>query len=154
AAAIGMADEHEIAQPFVFDDAKHIGNVQGEVDARAEQVCSVAETGVRRCEHVVPAGAQAVDDALPGPAAMPGAVNEDEGLGVSGWHVASASSLFSLHAVKTWMRGSSPRMTLRGQARFHRSGVACGKAGNGPQQRLFPVSAQKLPSRGPMIGKT
>jgi hypothetical protein len=38
-------------------------------------------------------------------------VHEDEGLGVSGLHVLSASSLFSLHALKAWMRGSSPRMT-------------------------------------------
>jgi len=50
-------------------------------------------------------------------------VHEDEGLGVSGLHVVSASSLFGLHALKTWMRGSSPRMTTESYIRFHRSGL-------------------------------
>jgi hypothetical protein len=140
-----MADQHEIPQPLVFDDAKHIGNVQGEIDARAKQMRTLAETGVRRGEHAVPAGAQPVGHALPCPAAMPGTVYEDEGLGVSGLHVLSASSLFGLHALKTWMRGSSPRMTTERLYPLPQVGVACGKAGNG----LKPQTTAHVSGIGP-----
>ena len=104
-----MADQHHIGQPLVFDDADHVGDVQGEIDAGAQQVRALAEAGERRGEHLVPARSQPVDDAPPGPAAMPGAVNEDEGFGVSGLHVVSASSLFGLHAVDSlWIARVKP----------------------------------------------
>jgi hypothetical protein len=81
AAAIGMADQHEVPQLLVFDHAEHIGDVQGEVDAGPKQMRALAETGERRRKDGVSPGAQPVGDATPGPAAMPGAVHEKEGFG-------------------------------------------------------------------------
>src|SRR5262245_49885605 len=136
-----MADQYEAPDLLVFDHADYVGNVQREIDAGTKEVRTLAEAGQRRGKHDVSAGSQPVGDTSPGPAAMPGTVYKDEGLCVSGLHVVSAvmagrpSTSSSLHAVKTWMRGSSPRMT-KGRGRFHRLGVACGKAGNGPKPRV------------------
>lgn len=74
-----MADQHEIPQLLVFDHAEHIGDVQREIDAGAQQMRAVAETSERRGECAMSARAEPVDDAPPGPSAMPRPVNEDEG---------------------------------------------------------------------------
>src|SRR5262249_2498011 len=85
-----MADQHEVPQLLVFDHTEDVGDVQGEIDAGTQQVRALAEAGQRRGEHDVSTCPQPVDDAAPGPAAMPGAVDKDEGLCVSGWHVSGA----------------------------------------------------------------
>jgi hypothetical protein len=73
-----MADQHAIRDPLVCDDAKHVGDVERQVDVWMEQMRAFAKSGERRREHLVPARPQPVGDTPPGPAAMPGAVDEEE----------------------------------------------------------------------------
>ena len=47
----------------------------------AERLRALAEPGQRRGEHLVAFGGEQVGDAAVAPAAVPGAVNEDEGVG-------------------------------------------------------------------------
>ena len=47
-AAIGMADENDIGQICVVDNANHVLNMRVEIDLTAEEVLSGADTGQRR----------------------------------------------------------------------------------------------------------
>ena len=74
-----MADQHDVVEALIFDDAEHVGDVQREIDARVQLVRALAEAGEGGRKDTMSARAQPVGDAAPVPAAAPGAVDEDEG---------------------------------------------------------------------------
>src|SRR5262249_8215279 len=61
------------------DDAEHVGDVQRKIDAGMQQMRTLAEAGQRRRERIMTSRAQPVGNPLPAPAAVPRAVDEDEG---------------------------------------------------------------------------
>src|SRR5262249_27356298 len=79
-AAIGMADQHGVAQALPFEDVDDIGDVGGEVHLAVDEMRALAEPGHGRGEHLVALLLQEVRDPPPAPAAVPGAVHEHEGL--------------------------------------------------------------------------
>ena len=40
-----MADQHDVVEAFIFNDAEHVGDMQREIDARVQLVRALAEAG-------------------------------------------------------------------------------------------------------------
>ena len=78
-AAIGMADQHDVLQFLPFDEVRDVGNVRVEIDRSGAERCERSATPVkRRREDVMALRGKKPRHALPAPAAMPGAVNENK----------------------------------------------------------------------------
>src|SRR5262245_17831012 len=102
-----MTDEHEIPNPFILDHARHVGDVQGKIDSGVAKVPALAKAGQRRREYDVAACPQPVGDASPGPAAVPRAVDEDEGYRRSFLHPVSPVAMAHDPVSSPRKRGSS-----------------------------------------------
>ncbi len=81
-----MADEHDVGELFGADEAANVLDMGRKIHRFVEQVRALAEAGERRREHAPAAGFQPVGDEAPAPAAVPGAVDEDEGRGRGSAH--------------------------------------------------------------------
>ena len=73
-------DQHDIRQVFPQQVVHQIGGEDREVDIRRHQVGALAQPGLGRGGHPVAAGPERPGHPLPAPAAMPGAVQQHEGL--------------------------------------------------------------------------
>src|SRR5262245_19674591 len=78
--AIGMDDQTNVVEVFPFDHVDDVGDVSVEDDILAHEVRALADAGEGRREYLMPALLQKIGHATPAPAAVPGAVYEDEGL--------------------------------------------------------------------------
>src|SRR5207302_3860142 len=123
-AAVAVADEHRALQTLVAQNADDVGDVGGEIDGRRGEVGALADAGERRREDLVAGRAQEVRNALPHPAAAPGAVNQYEiqglAVGAVGLNMLDMSMSSSLTAA---LLRASISASLRGV-----SLVACSKA--------------------------
>ena len=76
-----MRHQANARQILPFEQVDDVGDVGVEVDVVAEQVRAVADAGQRGGVDLVTAGLQQVGHPPPAPAAVPGAVDQHEGLG-------------------------------------------------------------------------
>src|SRR5215471_14475181 len=96
-----MAAQDHVRQFLAMDDADDVLDVRAEIDRAAHQMGAFAKSGQSRRIDLVPSLAQQPRHPLIAPAAMPGAVNQNEGGHESSWisgiysitSSASASSL-------------------------------------------------------------
>jgi hypothetical protein len=104
-AAVGMADQDEVAERLALDGAADVLDVGGEVDVAAEQMAPLAEAGERGRVDPVSGAAERLGDRRPGHAAAPGAVHDHVGLG-------HRASFHATLARMSWVRpGISTIMT-------------------------------------------
>jgi len=82
--AIGMADERHIPEVFVFEDIHDVLNMCFQRDGVAHEMRAFAKPCQGRREDLVSFGAQQISHPPPATAAMPGAMNEHEGLWLGG----------------------------------------------------------------------
>ena len=75
---LGMADQNDIGQIRVVDNADHILNMRVEIDLTAEEVLACADTGQGRSLHFMPRLAQPRRQLSPNHAAGPAAMHQDE----------------------------------------------------------------------------
>ena len=75
-AAVAVADEDDVAQIFHLEQRDDVGDVRVEVDVRPRQVRALAEAGEGRGKDFM--SFQQWTDQTPAPAAVPGAVHENE----------------------------------------------------------------------------
>jgi hypothetical protein len=73
-----MATQHNVRQFLAADDTDDVLNVRVEIDRAVHQVSALAEAGQSRRVDLVPGLTQQPRHPLVAPAAMPGAVNENE----------------------------------------------------------------------------
>src|SRR5262249_2879860 len=88
-AAEAVADESDVVEILVFDHVGDVGHEEVEIDRLGNQVRALAEAGLRRRGHGVPASTLDRGDFAPAPAAVPRAVQKYVGLRCSrasdGW---------------------------------------------------------------------
>ena len=77
-AAIAVPDQHDIAQIFILDDAKHVLNMGFQVVRGTGQMSPFAQPGVARCEEFMSGRRHERPHLLPGPRRRPGAVGEHD----------------------------------------------------------------------------
>jgi len=77
-AAVGVADQNNVRQPFFLDDIHDIGDVGVEIDARTHQMDALAQPSQCRRIGFVAGLAQLLGDRTPVPAADPSAMNQHE----------------------------------------------------------------------------
>src|SRR5216683_4759131 len=77
-AAIGIADENDIGQILLVDNADHVLNMRVEIDLTVEEVLALADTGQRRSVYFMPRLAQPWRQLPPNHAPSPGAMHQDE----------------------------------------------------------------------------
>jgi hypothetical protein len=102
------SDNSSASMTLTMSDVKGIQR-----DVFRQQMLALAEPGLRRGEHKVAGAAQPVRDPAPAPSAMPGAVNQHEGL-------RRGRRLFR-HAVRS-RRRTRDRHCLQNIAAFHDNG--------------------------------
>ncbi len=73
-----MADQDEVGQILIVDDAEHILDMGAEIDVAVEQMLALAQPGQRRRVDFVPRLTQRPRHWPPQEAAAPGAVNQNE----------------------------------------------------------------------------
>src|SRR6185312_17487926 len=78
-AAIGMADQNDLAEILIVDNAEHVLDMRVEVDAAIDQMLALADAGQGRAQHIVPRLAQPLLDRFPDNASRPRAMNQYEG---------------------------------------------------------------------------
>src|SRR5204863_63307 len=78
-AAVAMADEDHVPQVLELEHRDDILHMRVQVGVGARQVRALADAGERWREHLVAGRAQQWDDLPPAPAAVPAAVDKDEG---------------------------------------------------------------------------
>src|SRR5690606_10269596 len=81
---IGMADKDDVGEFLALEDLRDILDVEIEVDDIDSEMAPFAQPGQRRSVDDMPLRAKKCRDVAVTPAAMPGAVNEDECLRASG----------------------------------------------------------------------
>jgi hypothetical protein len=74
-----MATQHRVRQLLAADDTDDVLNVRVEIDRAVDQVSALAEAGQSRRIDLVPGLAQQPRHPFVAPAAMPSAVNQNEG---------------------------------------------------------------------------
>ena len=74
----GMADENDIIELLESDDAADVRDVRLQTHIGTGQVLTLAAARAGGCEHAVPLGFQQRPHVPPHPAAVPGAVDQDE----------------------------------------------------------------------------
>ena len=60
-AAIAVADQHDVAQVFIFDDVEDVLDMGFEIDRRIRQMRALAKTGVGRRDQPMPGGLPSAD---------------------------------------------------------------------------------------------
>src|SRR5207302_3987550 len=78
-APIGMRHQTEVREIFPSDDVDDVGEVEVEIDILAHEMGAFAEPGQGWSENPMTFVLQQIAHASPAPAAVPGAMNEDEG---------------------------------------------------------------------------
>ena len=78
AAGVAVTDQHEVVEAFELDQADDVRDMGRQPDPGPEQMRAVGQAGKRRREDAVSGRGQQARDARPAPAAMPGAVHQDE----------------------------------------------------------------------------
>jgi hypothetical protein len=76
-----MAAQYHVGQVLPPHHVDDIGDVGLHVDPNAQEMRTLAESCQRRRENAVAGVAKPVGDPPPTPAAVPSAVDEDEGIG-------------------------------------------------------------------------
>jgi hypothetical protein len=77
-------DQADVLEVLPFEHVDEVGDVGVEIDVLAHEVRALADASERRREDLVALLFQEVGDAPPAPAAMPRAVHQHEGLGLTG----------------------------------------------------------------------
>ena len=77
--AVAVADQHDVAEVLVLEDAEHVLDVGVEVDPGVGEVDPLAKPGEGRGEDLVTSSSQQWDHPRPAPTAVHRAVDEDEG---------------------------------------------------------------------------
>src|SRR6516164_5210021 len=127
-----MAAQDHVRQFLATDDADDVLDVRAEIDRAAHQVGAFAESGQSRRIDLVPGLAQQPRHPLIAPAAMPGAVNQNEGghgsFSISGNNY-GYSITSSARAKQRRRDGDPDRLRLlRFITRSNRVGYSTGKA--------------------------
>ncbi len=77
-AAVGVDDQHDLVQLFHLDGVGHVGDVRLQRDRGRHEVHALAHAGERHGMHAMPGPGQRRHHVAPAPAAVPGAVDEQE----------------------------------------------------------------------------
>jgi hypothetical protein len=81
-----VAEQHDVAEVFVFDHVQHVLNVDLEIDRWIGQMHPLTESGVGRRDQPMPGALHQRVHFLPRPSRRPGAVADEKGFGSAGVH--------------------------------------------------------------------